>query len=238
MLARSLRDVFSFRWFALIASLLYAINFYLLALWRYGAGTTFSAYSCLPLFTAVVLAFMRGKKTPLQAALLGSVVLFFFNGGGGVSIPLFGGLLATFFWAIVYFTWLTPKHDRWRFVKKLLMFVGLCGLFSFLLNAYWLLPFGYYAIVNYAQAIANSGGKVAVLIWTQAVSTYTSFHNLFRLQGFPDWYNNPTHPYANRFLTQPILVLMSMLLAPMAYGSVALTKDKNQIKILLFFFGS
>jgi len=235
--AYSLRKYVPYRWFPLLASVLYAFNFYLLALWRYGAGTTFSAYSLLPIALLFTLQVIQKTVSPLKASVYLSFSFLFLNGGGGLSLPLFGGLLISIIWATVYFLSISSQADFTELRNRILFFGIYVLLISILLNSYWLLPFLYYVITNYSTELAAKGGKAVVVMWTQSVSTFTSISNLFRLQGFPDWYDNPYHPYSNAFLSRAPLILFSMLIAPLAYISLLLAKEGMVRRIITFFAG-
>jgi|GEM_PF-2491852 len=237
LLAFSLRDIFRYRWFPLLAAFLYVFNFYLLALWRYGAGTTFSAYTTLPLTVMICIGVMRSSSHTIRSGILLAAVLFLFNGGGGLSLPLFGGLLTAFVLVFVYFIALATGSERKELYKRSARFVGVAIVTSLFLNAYWLFPFLYYVITTYYSTLQAVGGKAAVLKWTDSVSVHTSISNLFRLQGFPDWYDNPYHPYANQFLQKKILIVISMLFAPAAYAAVLLVRQIEQKKVVLYFTG-
>lgn len=233
--AYSLRDAFGYRWFPLMTAVGYVFNFYLLALWRYGAGTTFSAYTALPLALTFTINMLRGRLGAIRSALYLSLALFLFNGGGGLSIPLFGGLLVSLGWAVVYFMITAKSEKRQEVFRNIVVFLISTFTASFLLNAYWLLPFLYFVITNYYTELTAKGGKAVVLMWTHSVSIYTSIGNLFRLQGYPDWYNNPFHPYANFYLIKIPLIFVSMLFAPTAYFSLLLVKQTEQKKLILYF---
>lgn len=235
--ASSLRDTIQYRWFPLVASLLYVFNYYLLALWRYGAGTTFSAYAALPLLLTCLLGVIREKIPIFRAAVTLSLILFFFNGGGGLSLPLFGGLLISVVWAIIYFVVVTERTHRRSLVQKIIRFSWLTALISLILNAYWVFPFIYYVITNYYTELSAKGGKAVVLKWTDSVSIYTSISNLFRLQGYPDWYGNPYHPYANQILQKKLFIIGSMLFAPIAYLAMLVVKQIEQKRLVLYFTG-
>lgn len=234
--ARSLSDRIEYLWFPLLSAILYGMNFYLLALWRYAAGTTYSAYTALPLVMMIYLkALGDNSKEFLRPALGIAFVISIFNGGGSLSLPLFGGLLVSFFWASLYYVITEESHRRKQLLHKLYKLIIVAGSVSILLNAYWFVPFVYYAAINYAQTIANQGGKAVVVVWTQSVSIFTSIANLFRLQGFPEWYENPSHPFANRYLTNPLLIAISMSFAPLAYASLLIAKKKQLARLILFF---
>lgn len=233
--ALTLRHNISYRFFPLIAAVLYGVNFYLLALWRYGAGTTFSAYAALPLLSAPLVQLLQGRMAPLKVSIILSLVLFVFNGGAGFSVPLFGGIIITFLTAIGFFLYMEKPTLRWKLFFRICGTAMLVIVFSIGLQAYWLLPFISYVYSNYASDVAVHGGSSGIIAWTDAVSKFTSFSNLFRLQGFPDWYEEPHHPYAHVLLSHPLLILVSCLFAPFAYGALMIRKYRSSQKIFLLF---
>ncbi|MBP9814178.1 hypothetical protein KBC80_03195 [Candidatus Woesebacteria bacterium] len=234
-LAKSIKDDIPYRWFPLLSAVLYVFNYYLLALWRYAAATTFSAYTVLPLSIMVLLGVCRGKYPAFRFGIYWAILLFIFNGGGGLSIPLFGGLLLAVTLACMYFVLIEKKERRKELILRVMIFVGVALGFSLLLNAYWILPFGYYVITTYYSTLAAVGGKAVVLKWTDSVSIYTSIAHLFRLQGFPDWYNNPYHTYANQILTKTPFIFLSMLFAPLAFLTLLISKTIEQKKLVYYF---
>lgn len=233
--AVSLYEVFPYPNFPLFASVIYSINYYLLALWRYGAATTFSAFAALPLVILFYLGVLRKKISPLKSGLAIGIVSILFNGGGGLSLPLFGGLLITLIWFSVYFIFTSTHDDRIPMLKSVLKCI-ISAIISVLgVNAYWFLPFLSYVITHFQQNLADAGGIKAVVSWTDSVSKNTSIINLFRLQGFPDWYNNPYHPYANTVLQKPLFIFLSYLYAPVAYWSLIISETSERKKITVSF---
>lgn len=234
-LAKSLKEEIPYRWFPLLSAILYVFNYYLLALWRYAAATTFSAYTVLPLSMMIVIGVCRRKYPVFRSGIYWAILLFIFNGGGGLSIPLFGGLLLAVTLGCVYFFAIEKRNRHKDLLLQIAKFIGVAFGFSLLLNAYWILPFGYYVITTYYSTLAAVGGKAVVLKWTDSVSVYTSIAHLFRLQGFPDWYNNPYHTYANQILTKTPFIFLSMLFAPLSYVTLLITKTIEQRKLVYYF---
>lgn len=233
--AWTLRHEIPYRHFPLLASLLYVINFYLLALWRYGAGTTFSAYIALPLMIAYMMQLVNHRLSALKASILISISLFIFNGGGGFSLPLFGALIAATTLLCVYFI-PANSQERLRFVLwRVLSAVVLIIIFSLFLHAFWLLPFLNFVLSNYRTEVLSRGGVNGVIAWADVVSQNTSIINLFRLQGFPDWYEGISHAYSYSYRSNPILITLSFLFAPLAYASLLLPNEKQVKKLVLFF---
>lgn len=235
LLALSLWRDIAYRYFPLFAAVVYAVNFFLLALWRYGAGTTFSAYCALPLVTLFGLRVLRRQMHPVYGAVCLSLVLFVFNAGGGFSLPLFGGLLITVLTALVYFFVTEPRVDRIDFIRRVTILFIVAGICSAALSAFWLLPFVGFVQANYVSAVAAHGGSAGVISWTDSVSKSTSIINLFRLQGIPEWYDNPTHPFSGYFLANPFLIVFSFLFAPLAYLSLLWAREARQKRVLVYF---
>lgn len=233
--ASSFKHVFKQRYFPLLASIFYIFNFYLLALWRLGAGTTFAAYSALPLVSSFFIRTILGEVSILKASIFISLIFFFFNGGGGLSVPLYGGLLVVLTTATIYFLILSIKNDP-RIIIKRVMFLAIGTLIISLgLNSYWIFPFFSFLFLNLSSGIASQGGSSGVRGWTDVVSASTSMLNLLRLQGFPDWYENSAHAYANSYLTNPLLIISSFVFAPLSYAVLFLAKKIQEKKMLLLF---
>lgn len=233
--AYSFRKHFPYRYFPLFAAILYSVNFYLLALWRQGAGTTFSAYTALPLIASLYIRALSGELSVVKAGLLISLALFFFNAGGGLSIPLFGGLLIVITTATVYFPIIQSRQDGiFRMIRRVSGLIVLCLLLSLILHAYWIMPFLSFAFINYHSSVATQVVLSGARSWMDSVSGYTSISNLLRLQGFPDWYNNASHSYSTAFLYNPVLVIISFLFPLAAYYSLIIVKEFNQKKLIVF----
>lgn len=224
-----------FRFAPLIGSLLYGVNFYLLELWKYGAGTTFSAYIALPLVMLFLLKLYLSEITPYQSAVGMSLVLFIFNAGAGFSIPLYGGLLVAVLVAVIYFGAFSAGKDFLRFLRRTFATGVLFAVFSSLLNAYWILPFADYVRSNFTSDVALHGGAAGILSWTDSVSKFTSALNLFRLQGFPDWYDTVPPRFATVITGNPFFMFVSLLFAPLAYAAMFAAKKMTDKKIIGYF---
>lgn len=235
--AVAFRKYIPYRYFPLIAAVVYSVNFYLLAIWRQGAGTSFSAYTALPLLASFYIRILTGDLAVVPGSLLFSFTLFFLNAGGGLSIPLFGGTLLVIGTSSVYFFLLNIRRNFWNIVRRLALTILLIFIFSLWLHAYWLLPFMSFAFINYHASVATQVVLSGAKAWMDSVSGYTSMINLFRLQGFPDWYNNATHSYSGYFLGNPVLIIGSFLFPVLSYVSLLIVKSfKERRFIVLFVF--
>jgi hypothetical protein len=218
------------RYLPLISALVYMINFYLLQAWFVSEQTKFSIYSALPL-VAYFTFFLFAKRISLLKAVLGTgITLGILNGGG--SFPLYGGLIIFFSLWTIYFNFINRSIQVLK--KTVLYFVGV-GILYILLSAYWLFPYIYYILGFYSRDLALAGGAEGAIAWATYLSKGTSFINLFRGHGVPEWYLNQFHAYASNYLSNPLLIIVSFMLPIIAYFSLFLIKD-NKDKLYIFFF--
>lgn len=228
--ASKLEKKFNITNFALPASVFYMINHFLLQGWFIAERGKFSLYAALPLIALLLFDWEENKRNTLKTAIIISLVLLFLNGLG--SLPLFGGIIAFLLvFLIYYFIKETTKKRIFRLLRLALATL----VASLALNAYWVLPFGYYVLNNYQQSIAQAGGFSGILGWISYISQDTSVSNLFRLQGIPEWYQNPLHPYANNFLNNPVFILISFLIPLSTFLTLHLYKKVEIRKYILFF---
>jgi len=232
----SIKKVFSYRYFPLISTLLYLFNFHLLDMWKIGAGTTFSIYTALPAVTVLFIQAISQEISIFRAALFMALVFMVFNGGGGFGIPLFGCIFISLLTAFIYFSKIRQNEKILHSTGKMIILFLYTVLFLIVLNAYWIVPFVHYAFFSYTSSVAASGGLSGVKGWTQAVSQSTSLSNLFRLQGFPDWYNNIKHVFSDFYLNNILAIAGSFVFSVLAYISLLLPLGKKQ-KILVGYFG-
>src|SRR5258708_5640782 len=170
------------------------------------------------------------KRSTLKTGILISLTFFFLNGEG--SLPLFGGVilcLAAFF--IFYFI----KNFNIQKILSVIKLTLVTGFFSLFLHAYWIVLYVNYVLTSYAREVEQAGGQNGVVGWVDYISTNTSLINLFRLQGFPEWYLNPFHPYSNVFLNNPLLVIIGFCIPVFAFLPLLLFKKGEIRKYVLFF---
>ena len=194
--------------FRLFSSTLYVFNFFLLQGWFIAERAKFSIFVALPLIFLVLYKALDGSYKLSKAAMMFAIFLFFFNGGG--SPPLYGPIILIFTVTFLYLTFLNYLKTG----KKALVYslkVGTAFVSSFLLaNAYWIVPQIEFVRQRYGEALTSVGGIQGVLDWERVVNKETSFINLFRLQGMPDWYSEG-HLYSKVFLESPLLIFGSLL---------------------------
>lgn len=222
------------------SSILYSFNFFVLQGWFIAERAKFSAYAALPLGFLILYNTFQRKYTILKGTVLFSFVFFFLNGGGNPS--LYGGILLTY--GITCFYFLVREYQTEKVVGiRYFLKVGLSFLAAVVLvNAYWIIPQIYLALHSFSSHLSDVGGPSGIIAWENVISKNASLLNLFRLQGIPDWYDNPSHPYANYFISNPILIILSgipllIILYGLFIGNLLKNKQTRPFyKILLILF--
>lgn len=193
----------------IVSSIFYMYNFFLLQGWFIAERAKFSLFAALPLGLLIIINTLTKKLSLLRGTILFSFTFFFLNGGG--SPPLYGSILLSFGLLFFFLTLLQIKKNGlseiFFFLRILLFFT----LGAFAINAYLIIPQIYFALHSYSAALSSVGGISGIIAWEAVVSKYASFINLFRLQGVSDWYQNPVHPYANTFISNPFLIIGSFI---------------------------
>lgn len=218
--------------------ILYTFNFYILQAWWVAERTKFSLVVATPLILSVILPMITSSlcfKKVLKNALICSVILSIFNGGGWVGLPLYGGLLITLAAVYVFFSAIYLLKRKRRDFLFFNIFFALFGLSFVFINAYTLLPFILTTLRSYTVQMSAAGGTTSLVDWARYLSTYSSFINLFRLQGIPDMYNSiRTHPYAAFYLNNSLMILTSFIF-PLLILFALLNKRKGNKKIISLF---
>ncbi len=137
----------------------------------------------------------------------------------------------------IYLTFLNFLRNGFKEIVFSLKFLALLTAgFSFI-NAYWLLPQIDLILNNYNAIFSRIGGVEGAMAWSHEIGKYTSIVNLLRLQGVPDWYDNPSHPYSNLFINNPILIILSFLpIAIICVGFFLSRKTQDYRKLLSLFY--
>jgi hypothetical protein len=218
------------RYLPLIASIIYMLNFYILQGWFVAERTKFSIYIAFPLVLYFLIKYLTGKIGFLKTFSLTGIVLGIFNGGG--SPPLYGGLVFAVLCSFVYINVINLSIKTLR--KTIFYTIGV-SIFYFLLNAYWLIPYFFYVSGFYSRDLANSGGTEGALSWAKYLSSNTTFINLFRGQGIPDWYLNPYHAYSHAFMKEPLLIIASFIFPILAFASILVIKTRRDAYLIYLF---
>lgn len=200
------RDFWGIR---ICAAVFYMYNFFLLQGWFITERAKFSLFAALPLLFLICWDTLEKNYSILKGSILFAGVLFFLNGGG--SPPMYGGILVTLGVTVVFFIIRDLLRKSWRGIARTVLSVCSFIVITALVNAYWLVPQFYNAFGKYQTQLAGVGGINGILAWEQTISQHVYPLNLFRLQGIPDWYENTNHPYSHRYLTHPLLIVLSFI---------------------------
>lgn len=229
-LGKKMEKELSIKNFALPASIFYMFNHFLLQGWFIAERTKFSVYIALPLVIAFLFDWENGKRSIFKTSAFIALTLFLFNGIG--SLPLFGGFILAILTFLLFYFIKGFSKERIISLFKLIFFTGL---FSLVVNAYWLVPLIKFVSSSYSSVLKSVGGIGGVVTWIDYISQTTSVSNILKLQGIPEWYQNPLHPYSNYFLNNPLLIIIASLLPIIAFLPLFLIKDNKQRKYILFF---
>lgn len=215
--------------FFLFATFLYAINLFNLQGWTVFWRTRFSIQIFLPIFFFFIYKTMEAKRINpffLVAVLLLSV---FLNGGG--SPPLFGSLILAWFFIGLYFIFINKDKKATTILYAKVTFLYFLGFI--LMSSYWLLPTIGHLLKSFSTEFNLVGGFEGVTNWLRVVSKDTSFANMFRLEGIPSWYDNLSHPYANLYLNNKLLVGLSFIWPTLAFSAMFLVKEAREKKLII-----
>ncbi len=218
------------KFFVLPTTVLYMFNHFLLQGWFVAERTKFSVYAALPLVMVFLFDWEEKRRSTFKTGLFMALTVFFLN--GEASLPLFGGLILSVFAFIEFYLF---KGFSRKKLKELGKLIGVFVLTSVALNAYWLFPYIAYILQSYSNAVLQAGGINGVLTWLTYVSQESSLVNIFRLQGIPEWYLNPRHPYAGVFLNNIFLIVIGFGIPIAAFLPLYLIKQREQKEKVIFF---
>lgn len=217
-------------------SLFYILNHYLLQAWIIAEMSKFSMVAAIPLVVLAIINVLLRNGSILKNSILVGITLFFLNGGAG--IPLWGGMLVAAGTSMMIAFLVSPYPPRKR-VRSTILFSVLSLIFILILNIYWLYPYISSFQLNYVQRLETAGGSEGALSWSRDISKNSSFTNLIKLQGIPDWYQNSTHPYSNIILGNYFFIFLAHLFPALAFLSLLKGKypSKNSTRFKAIFLG-
>ncbi len=223
------------RYFKLTAVVFYVFNFFILQGWWIGERTKFSAYIAFPLVLAVFFKVYKNELSVIKGAILTSFILFIFNGGGVFGTPLFGGYFIALITFIIFFSVISYLRKELDVVKRIILLFIFASIGFVLINSYYIFPALSQVFFKYTEGVQKTGGVDGLIDWASEISANASYGNLLRLQGIAEWYDNPEHPYAKFFLTNPILIAISFLWPFLIFLTLFLIKKRSKLKIVIYF---
>lgn len=224
------------RVFQLTAVILYQFNFFILQGWFIGERTKFAAYAALPLVLAIFYKVYKKEITVLKAVLICSLVGFVFNGGGLYGVPLYGGFFIAVGSFVIFFGLISYFKRQFLTIRRLLSLVVGSLVGGFIVNAYFIFPALTQVASKYNSGVQQIGGTSGFIDWASEISAFASYSNIFRLQGIPEWSDNPFHPFANYYFHNPLLILMSFVFPLTIFSAVYFSKKHEAQDIILYFF--
>ncbi|MBI4058788.1 hypothetical protein HY404_00955 [Candidatus Microgenomates bacterium] len=237
--AFSVKDNFG-KVFVFIFPVFITFNFYVFQSIFMLERAKYGLLSATLIFLAISLRVLTRKMEILLAAILSAIIFFVFNGGSIWGLPLYGGLIVMVLVLLLYTTiwgFLTRKFEQ---VYKLLTFLVLTLVGYILINSYAILPYLVKLFYGDLSNFFNESITVPNKSWLNYISQSSSFINMFRLQGIPDWYTdqyniNLNHPYAEAYFKDQTLIAVSFLFPVLAFSSLLLVKTTIQRRLISFF---
>ena len=237
-----LKDVFG-KPFVFILPVLLTFNFYIFQSVFMLERAKFGIFSATLISLAIFLRMQNKKLSLIASALISSLVFSVFNGGGWFGVTLYGGVILIL-GVLLFVGFVTgPINHSFDAFKRTLQFIILFVVFYLLFNAYSILPYLRNFLANDAPRLLQESSSGNHKDWLRDVSRSTSFLNLFRLLGVPDWYGSPdaviksnlSHPYASFYLNNKVTVAISFIFPLLSFGSFLLVKTKEQKRLLCLF---
>jgi hypothetical protein len=220
----------------MVGSVFYMLNLYLLQAWIIAEMSKFSLVAVLPLVILAVSNVLMKNGSIVKNSLLVGLATLFLNGGAG--IPLWGGLFMAVFAFYISVLFLQPKNTRLKKIIRSIGFLIFTSILFILLNLYWLFPYLSAYKQNFTDRIGAAGGREGITAWSREISKHASFTNLFKLQGIPDLYDNPDHPYAQVVLNNPLFIIISILFPVVLFSNFLTLKlhdPTTRIYVFAFF---
>lgn len=213
----------------------YSINLFIFSFWINGEQTTLSLFALLPLVLMTILLFLKNKISPISSAVLLNIFYLVFNAGAILGVPLMGAILFPAIFLIIFYVIKSIKEDIFIFsIKRIALFLFLFLVICIFLNAYFLIPYIISIRYQFSNTVISVGGIDAAIQWTDAISKFANFHNLIRLQGDPNWFENQNF-YSNYYLKNPLLILYSFLVPILVFSSYILEKRKEKRTLISAF---
>lgn len=202
----------------------------------------YSILVALPLFLLIAFKVQEKRLAILPGSIFVGIVFFIFNGGGPGGAPLYGGVLVTALCLYIFTLFESFILKRFSELLRLSLFYILSLFITILLDAYAIFPIIQTYITQYGDLLNDRGGVVGQRGWIDAVSVGSSFLNLFRLQGSPNWFTSPNivdqlHPYASIYTSNFFLIVASFLIPMVSFLAIVLVKNEQaEQKRYIYFF--
>ncbi|KKR25035.1 MAG: hypothetical protein A3C27_01700 [Candidatus Levybacteria bacterium RIFCSPHIGHO2_02_FULL_39_36] len=222
-------------WFVRLGgTFFYIFNLHLYSFMIQGEQPILASYTLLPLFTLILIKFIRNELSMLKTAVLLNFAYLLFGAGGVRGVPLIGPTILMGATIVLYHFMFSWKKERYSYIKKFAGFLIAFLAIFILFNAYYIIPFISSFSQEFNSQVTIAGGPEGAISWAKFISSNASFTNLFRLQGDNNWYSKP-YLFSNAYLENPILILLSFAFSILAWSAPLLVKDKKEKRLLIYF---
>ena len=228
------------RYFKFVFPVFVTFNFYIFQSIFVLERAKYELYCVLLIFLAIAFRLLKERKKPvLKYSIIFVIFSSIFNGGSWFGLPLYGGLfvagLVLYLSILIY----SFKKKEYHLLRRISLFYLFNFFFFLLLNAYSILP--YFATLDtsmYSQVV-NKGVIQAGFEWLNYISRGSSFLNLFKLQGIPDWYLSEflpaaQHAYSGIYMSNFVLIFVSITLPVIGLLSLSLAKKREEKYLVTF----
>ena len=227
------------KYFVFLFPVFVTFNFYILQSIFMLERAKYSLLAASLLFLTITFKFQERKFSVLFAGILSSLVLLFFNSGSWFGLPLYGSFFVLVLSLVIFEIIGAISRRKYSDLFRLVGYLSVTAVGFIILNAYSIFPYIAKFLKQDVFTITNSAVIAQNKAWLENISQATSFLNVFRLQGVPDWYSSSTsislvHSYANNYLSNPIYVIFSFVFPLLIITPFILAKTKEQKKLISF----
>lgn len=227
------------RYFAFIFPVFVTFNFYILQSVFMIERAKYSLLAASLLFLTVSIKLQERKISVLLAGILSSLILFVFNSGSWLGLPLYGSFFVLVISLFIFETIRAIRRRKFSDLLRLVGYLTTTAVGFIILNAYSIFPYIVTFLKQDVFTITNSAIIAQNKAWLEMISQATSLLNIFRLQGVPDWYSSSTginlvHSYANNYLSNPVYIILSFIFPLLIIAPFILAKTKEQKKLISF----
>lgn len=213
------------------------INFYIFQSIFILERAKYSLVSAALFFLAIIVSVIDKKLSIQFGAILSALLFSILNGGSWLGLPLYGGVLVILFVMSVFIFLDDLRNKKFELSLRFFSTIVFTGLIFILINSYSLFPYLRTFLKTDYKILQNTTTIDSNKAWLDYISQGSSFLNIFRMQGVPDWYETkftpaPMHPFSDFYLRNPYLVVLSFLIPIGAFASLLCVRNSSQKKVI------
>jgi len=228
------------KYFVFLFPVFVTCNFYIIQSLFIIERAKYSLLVAILLFLTIYFKLQEKKLSVMFAGVLSALVLFIFNSGSWLGLPLYGSFFVIVLCLVAFEIVRLVKTKKFLNTSRLLRFLIVTGVGFVVFNAYSILPYISTFLKQDLYAITDTSVIAQNKAWLDMISGASSFLNIFRLQGVPDWYSgssgvNPAHSYAGEYLTNRGFISASFIFPILLLSSFIISR-KKEVKRLISIF--